>query len=93
MNFTAYQMQIATLIDDEVIEILQKGGTAEETDIAIIGMMSDYAVGFRHLLDTLEPGGMNILCEDLPGFFRFAKMMERIAGGCRDGLFDDIISK
>ena len=45
------------------------------------------------MLDTLGSDGMNQVCEDYPGFFIFAQMMERIAEGCRDGIFDDIIAK
>ena len=93
MHFTAYQMQIATLIHNQVMVITEKGANEEKIDEAVVEMMPDYMDGFKHLLDSLEPDGMNQLCEEFPGFYQFAKMMERIAGGCRDGIFDDIISK
>ena len=86
-------MQIATLIDNQVVKIVETRNTAEAIDEAVVEMMPDYMDGFKHLLDSLESDGMNQLCEEFPGFYRFAKMMERIAGGCRDGIFDDIISK
>ena len=93
MNFTAYQMQIATLIDNQVTKIVKTRNTAEAIDEAVVEMMPDYMDGFKHLLDSLESYGMNHLCEEFLGFYRFAKMMERIAGGCRDGTFDDLLSK
>lgn len=67
--------------------------SAKAIDEAVVAMMPDYMDGFKHLLDSLDSDGMNQLCEELPGFYRFAKMMERIAEGCRDGIFDDILSK
>ena len=92
MHLTAYQMQIATLIHNQVIAITEKGANEEKIDEAIAGMMPDYMDGFKHLLDSLGSDGMNQLCEEFPGFYRFTKMMERIAEGCRDGIFDDITS-
>jgi len=93
MNFTTYQIQIATLIDTQVARIIESSKTDQEVDEAIIEMFPDYKDGFKHLLDTLHSDDINALCEKFPGFYRFAKMMERIAEGCRDGLFDDIISQ
>ena len=92
MNFTAYQMQIATLIDNQVTKIIETKKTSSTIDEAIVEMMPDYQEGFKHLLDTLDSDGMNNLCEEFSGFYRFAKMMERIAEGCKDGIFDDTIS-
>lgn len=93
MNFTTYQMQIATLIDTQVARIIKSSKTEQEVDEAIIEMFPDYKDEFKHLLDTLDSDGINALCGQFSGFYRFTKMMERIAEGCRDGLFDDFISQ
>ena len=92
MSFTSYQMQIATLIDNQVTKIIEAKKTTQAISEAIIEMMPDYQEGFKHLLDTLDSDSMNQLGEEFSGFYRFAKMMERIAEGCRNGIFDDIIS-
>ena len=93
MNFTARQLQIATSIDNQVTRIIETRKTSQAVDEAIIEMMPDYLQGFKHLLDTLGSDGMNKLCEEFSGFYRFARMMERIAEGCRDGIFDDVIPR
>ena len=80
------------MIDNQVAKIVETRNTAEAIDEAVVGMMPDYMDGFKHLLDSLESDGMDQLCEEFSGFYRFTKMMERIAGGCWDGIFDDIIS-
>jgi len=93
MNFTKRQREITARINGEVEKLAQKVKNREAMDEAIIAMMPEHMDGFKHLLDSLEPGGMDRLCEEFPGFYQFAKMMERIAIGCRDGIFDDIIKR
>ena len=88
---TERHMQIASQIDREVMAIAQSAESAEAVDEAIIAMMPSHMTGFKHLLDTLGAGGLDRLCVEYPGFYRFAHMMERVAIGCRDGLFDDLI--
>ena len=85
-------MQIATLIDNQITKIIETKRTSHAIDEAIVEMMPDYQEGFKHLLNTLDSDGMNNLCEKFSGFYRFAKMMERIAEGCRDGVFEDLLS-
>ena len=92
MNLTARQMQIATSIDNQVANVIKKEKTSQAVDDGITRMMPDHMAGLKHLLHTLNSVAMNKLCEEHPGLYRFAKMMERVAEGCRDGLFDDIIS-
>jgi len=93
MNLTPYQLQIVTLIDNQVLKIIERGKTIQGDDEAIVEMMPDYADGFKHLLDTLNQGEMDELCMNYSGFYRFAKMMERIAEGIGAGIFDDIIGR
>ncbi|MCU7800624.1 MAG: hypothetical protein KZQ70_10875 [gamma proteobacterium symbiont of Lucinoma myriamae] len=93
MNITVQQRQIASLINDNVVQIIATEKTTQAEDEAIVGLMPDYMDGFRLLLDTLEDGGMAQLCNEYPGFYRFSQMLERVAEGCQDGAFDDILSK
>ena len=91
MNLTARQIQIVTKIDKQVARIIKKKKTSQAVDEAIIEMTPDHMNSFKHLLDTLDSDDINKLCQEYYGFYRFTKMLERIAEGCRDGLFDDII--
>ena len=88
----AQQRQIASLINNNVVQIIATEKTTQAEDEAIIGLMPDYMDRFRHLLDTLEYGGMVQLCNEYPGFYRFSQMLERVAEGCQGGVFDDILS-
>ena len=93
MTLTHRQLEIATQIDQDVQRMGQQAKTLEAGQEAVIELMLKHMHGFKHLLDTLDSHGMNQVCEDYPGFYIFAQMMERIAEGCRDGVFDDIINK
>ena len=93
MTLTHRQIEIATQIDQDVRKAGQKAKTLEAGQEAVIELMPKHMHGFKHLLDTLDSNGMDQVCEEYPGFYIFAQMMERIAEGCRDGVFDDIINK
>ena len=93
MELTDKQRQIVTAIDNQVQQILKSGKPQQGIDKALVEMMPDNMDGFRYLMDTLGQNGMDRICGEYTGFYQFAKMMERIAQGCRDGAFNDIISK
>lgn len=92
MHLTAQQQRIISDIDDDVKRIGQQAKNKQAAEEALVGIMPKHMQGFKYLLDTLDSDRMNQVCETVPGFYRFAKMMERIATGCRDGIFDDIIA-
>ncbi len=90
MNIPSQQKQIAALIGDQVAHIIATEKTTTAEDEAIVGLMPDWMDGFKMLMDTLTPDEFDWLFQEYPGFYRFSKMMEKIAQGCADGLFDDI---
>lgn len=49
-------------------------------DIAILTGMSDQMADFKTLINTAKPSVMDELCQRYPGFYRYAKVLERIAG-------------
>ena len=42
--------------------------------------MGNHMPDFEHLIDTAKPGTMDELCQRYPGFYRYAKLLENIAG-------------
>ena len=89
MNLTAQQRQIAYQIDKDVQIIGQNARNKEAAEEELMNLMPKYMDGFKKLLDA---GIINEACEEYHGFYIYAEMMERVAMGCRDGLFDDIIA-
>lgn len=73
--------QKAQRIDNYVNTILQQGGN----EAHILQNMYDYMADFKYLLDNSPNGEMQILAQQYPGFFTFAKLLENLAGGIADG--------
>ncbi len=78
---TAKQIRTATRIDSAMQPLLRAG----KDDVAILTGMSDHMADFKDLIDTAKPGVMDELCQRYPGFYRYAKVLERIAGAIQSG--------
>jgi len=81
MSLTAKQVGLATTIDDHVQRILAKGGGDEE----LLESMYDLMPFFKNLMDLSAGQEMNELCQQYDGFYRFAKLLERVAEGIANG--------
>jgi len=78
---TAKQARIAARIDDAMQPLIRD----DKDDIAILTGMSDHMADFKHLIDTAKPGVMDELCQRYAGFYRYAKVLETIAGAIQSG--------
>lgn len=47
--------------------------------------LADHMETFKQLLDTCTGADMDALCARYDGFYRFATLLERLAGGIADG--------
>ena len=54
-------------------------------DEALLMSMADYMSTFKQLLDICTGAEMDALCERYDGFYRFATLLERLAGSIADG--------
>jgi hypothetical protein len=81
VSLSAKQLKIATLIDTKVRKLERSG----RNDMTIFIEMSDLMPEFKKLMDTTDHAGMDDLCARFAGFYRFAKILENIAGGIQSG--------
>ncbi|MCU1248614.1 MAG: arylsulfatase regulator [Edaphobacter sp.] len=81
MNVAAEQIQIASLISKRV----QGHAAAGLEDVTLFGETADYMAGFKRLMDTCTRDEMDGPCESFPDFYRYAKILERIAEGIQSG--------
>ena len=81
--------EIAASIDKEVSAFPDTAGGMEQ----LLVNMYKYMPDFKRILDTSAPGDMDMLCEQYPNFYRFAKLMEQFAAAIAVGNFDDILGK
>jgi hypothetical protein len=82
---TQKHKQHAQGIDDFVKTIEREGGG----DIELLAAsFPEQTTSFKELLDTTTHEQMDALCEQYPGFYRFAKLVESIAQGIQDGTLE-----
>ena len=81
MQLTNKQIQLAQTIETWVKTIEQEGGG--DTEILQNGFT--YMATLKELLDTTTHEQMDNLCETYQGFYRFAKLIENLAQGIKDG--------
>ncbi|EPY3705885.1 arylsulfatase regulator [Escherichia coli] len=48
----------------------------------------DYMEAFKQVMDSTSKVQMDYICLQYPGYFRFAKWMERLAQGIADGVIE-----
>ena len=81
MPLTAQQTWLAEAIDTQVTQVLAYAGDDE----ALLLSMADSMGTFKQLLDTCTGAEMDALCERYDSFYRFAKLLERLAEGIANG--------
>jgi len=79
---TGKQARIAVRIDAAMQPLLRD----DADDTSILVGMSDHMADFKTLIDTAKPGVMDELCKRYPGFYQYAKVLERIAGAIQSGV-------
>jgi len=84
MNIGAEQRQIASIIHNHVIKYTDNDQGTEHLLVTIY----DYMEGFKTVMDTSSSVQMDYLCQQYPGFYRFAKLMELMAQGIADGVIE-----
>jgi hypothetical protein len=81
MALTKEQLWIAAKIDTRMQKLIRAG----KDNLTIIAAMADHMPAFRQLLDTAGPSDMDQLIRKFPGFYRYAKILESLAGGIQSG--------
>jgi hypothetical protein len=81
MALTNKQVRIASKIDARMRMLLRAG----EDDAAILAAMADHMPAFHQLLSTTQPGDIDQLTREFPGFYRYAKILESLATGIQSG--------
>jgi len=80
------QITTASEIDVEVVRLLKLDG-----DEALLMGMLPLMEMIKPLLDNAQPGQMDLLCAQFPGFGHFAELLNAMAAGISDGQFDDVL--
>jgi hypothetical protein len=81
MPLTEEKTWLALTIDTYVRKVLAQGGDDE----ALLMSMADSMGTCKRLLDTCTGAEMDALCDRYDGLYRFAKLLEMLAGGIAAG--------
>lgn len=81
MDLTEKQRERAERIDVFVKSVIKNGGSDEDILIGMYGFANDLKI----LMDELPSSGLNALYHRYDGFYRFAKLLESLAGGLQRG--------
>lgn len=54
-------------------------------DLVLLVAMTDHMDDFKQLLNSSSAEEMDLLCDRYPGFYRFGKVLERLAEGIASG--------
>jgi hypothetical protein len=73
---------LAELLDSKVNELM-RAGVAD--DFMLLSHMAPDMPLFKRLMDLSDGNGMNDLCAEYHGLYRFAKLLELIAAGIQSG--------
>ena len=72
---TNEHLAIAASIDKAVSAFPDTAGGMEQ----LLVRMYEYMPDFKRILDTAAPDDLDMLCEQYPHFYRFAKLLEQLA--------------
>jgi hypothetical protein len=81
LNLTAEQIQLASLIDAHV----SRYPDTDRGDEQLFVTLYDYMDAFKRILDSATPVQMDRLCQQYPGFYRLAMLLESLALGIGEG--------
>ena len=81
MTLTPELLDIAARIDARVQRLVRGGSD----NLAVFMAMADRMPDFKRVMDAAGQDGMDELCRQLDGFYRYAKVLETVAAGIAAG--------
>lgn len=84
IDLTAEQRQLAKIVHDYASRFPQTA----DGDTQLLQGCYDYMDAFKRVMDSSSKVQMDYICLQYPGYFRFAKWMERLAQGIADGAIE-----
>jgi len=84
MSLTEQQIWTASKIDAKMQKLIRTG----KDDMAIMVAMADHTTRFKELVDTMPPEELNQFTRKFSGFYRYAKILETLAGAIQSGAIE-----
>lgn len=84
VDLTAEQRQLAKMVHDYA----SRFSLTENGDALLLQSCYDYMEAFKRVIDSASKIQMDYICLQYPGYFCFAKWMERLAQGIADEVIE-----
>jgi hypothetical protein len=88
LPLTSEQKNFIQQLDIKAKTILEHGGQE-----ALLMSLCNKMEEIKELMDSSSRDELNQYCTRYEGFYQYMKLLEKLAQGCADGLFKDIIKK
>lgn len=85
MPLTPQQIDYIKELDSKGRQIMAQGGE-EALLMSLCHKMQD----IKTLMDGATKDELNAYCQQYDGFYQYMHLLERLAPGCADGIFDDL---
>ena len=86
MPLTLIQKEFITEIDFQTHQILQQSGQE-----ALLMFLAKKLPELKAIMDAATHDELDWYCEKFDGFRQAMRLLEQLAKGCAEGLFDDIL--
>jgi len=73
-------------MDSKAKVILEHGGQE-----ALLMSLCDKMEKIKEIMDASSQNELNQYCTQYEGFYEYMKLLEQLAQGCAQGLFDDVL--
>lgn len=83
---TTSQKEYIVSMDGKAKEVLKHGGQE-----ALLMSLTNNIFEIQAIMDSTSHDELNYYCRQYDGFYMYMKLLENIAQGCADGIFDDIV--
>jgi hypothetical protein len=84
IGLTSEQQELAKRVHDYACRF----PATEDGDAQLLQGCYDYMASFKQVLDSSSKIQMDYICQQYPGFLRFATWIELLAQGIADGIID-----
>lgn len=84
IELNAEQLQLVKIVDDHTLRF----PNTEIGEADLLQSCYDYMDAFKRVMDGTSRVQMDYICQQYDGFYRFTKLMEKLARGIADGIID-----
>ena len=84
IELSAEQLQLIKIVNDHALRFPH----TEIGDAELLQTCYDYMDAFKRVMDSTSRIQMDYVCQQYHGFYRFAKLMEKLARGIADGIIE-----